>query len=134
MFDRASLIRLMYSLFIASLITLFALAVSTEYTEAVWYVLKGMLAGAVIWFLGECLFSLCELLLPQSPAPGYGVLIFLILLGTAGFGYLLGVRDIGVLAVMCLAAEACGIAITVFYRRKYIRALNEKLAQSKEDL
>lgn len=134
MFGRTSLIRLLYSLFIATLITLFALAVSTEYAEATWYVLKGMLAGAVIWFLGECLFSLCEWLFPRSPAPGYGVLILLILLGTAGFGYLLGVRDVGVLAVMSLAAEAFGIGITLFYRSQYIRALNEKLAQSKEEL
>ena len=133
-FDRTSLIRLLYSVFIATLITLFAMAFTTEHGEAAGYVLKGMLAGAVIWFLGECLFSLCELLSPQSVALGYGVLGFLILLGTAGFGYLLGVRDIGVLAVMSAAAEVFGMGITVFYRRKYIRALNEKLARSKEEL
>ena len=134
MFDRASLIRLLYSLFIATLITLFALAVSTEYTEAVWYVLKGMLAGAVIWLLGEFLFSLCERVFPRSAAPGFMVLTFLILLGTSGFGYLLGVRDIGVLVVMSAAAEIFGIGITVFYRSQYMRALNEKLAEIKKEL
>lgn len=133
-FDRTSWIRLLYSLFIATLITLFALAVTTDHTEAVWSVLKGMLAGAVIWGLGECLFSLCERVFPRNAAPGYGVLVFLILLGTAGFGYLLGVRDRGILAVMCAAAEICGIGITVFYRSRYMRALNEKLAQVKEEL
>ena len=133
-FDRTSWIRLLYSLFIATLITLFALAVTTEYTEAVWYILKGMVAGAVIWGLGECLFSLCERIFPHSPAPGYGVLILLILLGTGGFGYLLGVRDTGVLAIMIAAAEAFGIGITLFYRSQYIRTLNERLAQIKEEL
>jgi len=134
MFDRTSWIRLLYSLFIATLITLVAMAVTTDHIEMVWYVLKGMLAGAVIWFLGECLFSLCERVFPRSAAPGFVVLVFLILLGTAGFGYLLGVRDIGVLAVMSAAAEFCGIGITVFYRSRYMRALNEKLAQVKEEL
>jgi hypothetical protein len=133
-FDRTSVIRLLYSMFIATLITLFALAMSGGYTEAVLYILKGMLAGAVIWLLAEVLFTLCEWLYPRSPLPGYVVLAFLILVGTAGFGYLFGFTDIAVLGVMCLAAEACGIGITVFYRKKYIRELNEKLARSKEEL
>lgn len=134
MFDKNSLIRLLYSVFVATIITSFALLVTTGHLEAVFYIVKGMCAGAVIWLLGEVLSSLCEKLFPQSVLPQYGVLVFLILLGTAGFGYLLGVTDIGVLVIMTIAAEVCGIGITMFYRSKYIHALNDKLAKSKDVL
>lgn len=134
MFNRESLIRLLYSVFIASLITMFALVIVSDQTEAVFDMLKGMLAGAVIWLLGEVLFTLCERLFSKSIVPGYVVLAFLILLGTAGFGYVLGIDDILLLAIMSIAAEAFGIGITLFYRQKYIHTLNERLEKSKKEL
>lgn len=134
MFNRESLIRLLYSAFIASLITMFALVITSDQTDAVFSILKGMLAGAVIWLLGEVLFTLCERLFSKSIVPGYVVLTFLILLGTMGFGCIMGIRDFLLLAIMSIAAEVFGIGIALFYRHKYIHTLNEKLEKSKRDL
>jgi|GEM_PF-3208087 len=134
MFSKESLIRLLYSVFIASLITMFALVIISDQAAAVFNILKGMLAGAVIWLLGEVLFTLCERRFSNSIVPGYVVLAFLILIGTMGFGYVMGIDDFLLLAIMSLAAEVFGIGITLFYRHKYTHTLNERLERSKKEL
>lgn len=134
MFDRDSLIRLTYSVVVAIIITLLTLVLTTNPSGAAFYLLKGMFAGTVIWLLGEVLFSLCEKLYPKSVLVGYVVLVFLILVGTSGFGYIFGVKDIWMLVMMSIAAEICGISITLFYRRKYANTLNERLAERKNEL
>lgn len=134
MFDKSSLTRLLYSVLLAAMLTMLALVLTTEHARVVWYLLKGMGTGAVLWLLGEILFSLCERLSPRRAMLGYIVIALLILLGTAGFCYLYGVTDVAVIAIIVAVAEANGMGITAFYRRKYIRELNEKLARSKENL
>lgn len=132
MFDKDSFLRLMYSVLISILITLIVMAVFFDYSEVVFLILKGILAGTVIWFMGEVLFPLCEKLYPRSIIPGYIVLILIIFIGTAIFGYLLGVKSVSILIKMCIAAEVCGIGITVLYRRKYIKDLNDNLERNKK--
>lgn len=134
MFDKNSLTRLIYSLFVAIIITMIVLVATSNYLVPVLYILKGMIAGTVIWLFGEVLFTLCERLYPKSIVPGYIVLVLLILVGTTGFGYIFGAKNIGLLVKMSLGAELCGIGITLFYRRKYTKELNENLAKIKNKL
>lgn len=49
-------------------------------------------------------------------------------------GYLFGVKSLSVLIKMCVAAEIFGIGVTVIYRRKYVKKLNEKLEKNKKEL
>ena len=133
MFDKESLFRCMYSLLISILITMIVLVVTSDNMQVVFFILKGMLAGAIIWFLGELLFPLCEKLFPYSIIPGYIVLIILIFGGTGIFGYLYGIKSISVLIKMCIAAEIFGVGITVLYRRKYTKDLNEKLEKNQKE-
>lgn len=133
MFDKNSFIRLMYTILISILITMIVLALNSDNAEVIFLLLKGILAGTVIWFLGELLFPLCEKIFPRSIIPGYIVLIILIFGGTAIFGYVFGVKSISVLVKMCVAAEIFGIGIVVIYRINYIKSLNEKLEHCKKD-
>ena len=102
-------------------------------SEVVFIILKSMLAGASIWFVGEILFPLCEKIFPHSVIPGYVVLFFLIFIGTGVFGYLFGIRSILVLIKIIAAAEIFGIGIIVFYRRRYVKELNDRLEKSKRE-
>ena len=134
MFDKNSFLRLTYTVLISIFITLLVLAVFYDYGLVVLVIFKGILAGVVIWFLGEVLFPFCERLFPRSIIPSYIVLSLIILIGTAMFGYLLGVKSISILVKMCIVAELFGIGITVIYRRKYIKELNRKLEKEQENI
>ncbi|MEN8905190.1 MAG: hypothetical protein ABF289_04435 [Clostridiales bacterium] len=129
MFDKDSFIRLMYSVLVSAVITMLVLL--TTYSEAVFFILKGMLAGTIIWFLGELLFPFCEKLYPKSILAGYIVLSLLIFCGTIGFAYLLGLRSLVVLIKICILAEICGVGITILYRNKYTKLLNKKLESNR---
>lgn len=134
MFDKDSWIRLTYSVLAAMIITMIALIFTTQYKDVVFTIWKGMIAGAVIWLLGELLFPLCEKIYPNSIIPGYVMLFLLIFLGTFGFAYILGVKELLILFILCAAAEINGIGITIIYRRKYMKQLNENLERSKNRL
>ncbi len=134
MFNKDSFIRLIYSIVVALSITLCAMYFTTEYKEVVLIVFKGMMAGIIIWFLGEFFFSLCEKLFPTNILSGYIILFFLILLGTSGFGYIFGIKDIITLLIMSIVAEIFGLGVTFFYRRKLTKDLNEQLLKHKNNL
>jgi len=134
MFDKDSFIRLIYSIVVAMFITLLAIFFTTDYSEVVLIVLQGMLAGLIIWFFGEILFSICEKLFPTNILSGYIILFFLILLGTSGFGYIFGLKNINYLLVISAVAEIFGLGITLFYRKKVTKALNDQLIRHKHDL
>ncbi len=123
----------MYSLLISLLITMIVLMVTNNNTEVVFVFFKSMFAGASIWLVGELLFPFCEKIFPHSIIPGYVVLVILIFGGTGVFGYLFGVKSMSVLIKMCIAAEIFGIGITVIYRRKYVKELNDKLEKNKKE-
>lgn len=131
MFDKNSFIRLIYSVLVAMTITMIVLAITTQYSVVVFIILKGMIAGAVIWFLGELLFPICEKIYPRSIIPSYLLLMLLILIGTSVFGHILGVKSIPLIIKMCIAAELFGVGITILYRRIYIKKLNENLERNK---
>lgn len=133
MFDKNSLTRLLYSVNVAAMITLGVLALTADNPGEVMFVFKGMLAGASIWLAGEVLFSICEKIFPTNVLAGYVVLFLLILLGTSGFAYLFGMRDILFLLGMSAAAEIFGLGITFFYRRKMTRDMNAKLLLHKNN-
>lgn len=132
MFDKNSVLRLIYTVLISVFITLIVLAVFYDYAGVVIIILKGIIAGVLIWFMGEVLFPLCEKIYPRSIIPSYIVLILIISIGTAIFGYLLGVKSVSILVKMCITAELFGIGVTVIYRRKYIKDLNSKLEKNQE--
>ena len=134
MFDKSSWIRFLYSVLVAMFITMGVLLTDREHSGTILLILKGMLAGAVIWFSGEMLFQLCEKLYPKSFIPGFILLFLLILGGTALFGCLLGIERILQLIMICLVSEVCGMGISVFYWRKYTKELNRLLEKKKQGL
>lgn len=133
MFDRDSFPRLVFSVNVAVLITLSALLMTSDNPDVVLFVFKGMLAGVSIWLAGEILFSICEKWFPTNILSGYAVLFLLILLGTSGFAYLFGMRDIPLLLGMSAVAEIFGLGITFFYRRKVTKDLNTQLMKHKNN-
>jgi len=91
-----------------------------------------IVVGLIIWALAETLLALTQRLWPYSNIPSYMVLIVIIGIGTLLGGYVLGIRFLTHLIIICFLAEVFGILIVHIYLKHYKKILNEKLESFKK--
>ena len=125
-------IRFIYTVTISTIIYLTSTLVFAKENVLIFQLFISILVGIVIWFLSEMLFALAQQFWPQRNLPSYVVLILIISIGTCLGTYILGVRSVRLIIIICLFAEIFGILIVFLYQKHYKRVLNEKLKAFKD--
>lgn len=125
------IIRLLYTIIISIVICTVISTVFFETVLTLGLMLKSLGLGAAIWLASEIAFDVILKKWPHQILPNYIALFIIIAIGTAAGTWLMGVKSISIILLICLCAEICGFFITIIYRQAYKKRLNVHLEKFK---